>query len=69
MPARVFDDELSWLDHDGVIRETASAKLFDMGGSETWIPKSVIEDENDELVGVQRWWAEKNGHDSRWSRA
>ena len=52
-------EEIVWLDHDGVERETEKAKLFDLGDQKKWIPKSQIIDEGEDLVGVKRWWAEK----------
>lgn len=61
------DDSTVWLDHEGVRRETERAKLFVIDGDEVWVPKSVIIDENDELVGVQPWWAEKNDLQGQWS--
>ena len=53
--------EMIELPHDGVIRETGLAKLFDLGDCEAWIPKSIIDDEDDELVTVPEWWAIKEG--------
>jgi hypothetical protein len=57
------------LDHFGVLKETNDAKLFAMtddplafeGEPELWIPKSLIEDEDDSTVIVPEWWAVQAG--------
>lgn len=54
-------EDLVWLNHEGIIAETEKATLFDLGsGIEKWIPKSVIVDWGEDLVGIKQWWAEKN---------
>ena len=55
-------DSVAYLDVEEKVRETEKAVLFkttDHG--EVWIPKSMIEDEGDDLVGVKKWWAGKEG--------
>jgi hypothetical protein len=42
-----------WIDHDGVIRETDKAALYSI-------------DEGEEVVGIKKWWAEKNGIEGDW---
>jgi hypothetical protein len=61
-----FGDNFAWLEHDGVIRETDKAKCFLIENEEIWIPKSLIKDENEELVAVPQWFAKKNGLESDW---
>jgi hypothetical protein len=61
----VGDDHV-WLDHDGVIRETEKAKCFSIENEDVWIPISQIEDENDELVAVSKWFAEQRGLEGTW---
>jgi hypothetical protein len=60
------DDGLAWIDHDGVVAETEKAKLYSIGNEEIWLPKSQIEDENEELVAIPKWLAEKKGLGSDW---
>ena len=59
-------DDCVYIDHEGIIRETQKATLYNIHGEEVWVPKSVIEDENDEIVAVQKWWANNNGIRGDW---
>lgn len=60
------NDDNVYMDHEGMKRETDKAKLFNIHGESVWIPKSVIEDESEEIVAVKKWWAEKNGMKGDW---
>ena len=60
------DDDVVWIDHQGVARETDKAKLVDIHDEKTWVPKSVIVDENEEHIGVKGWWARQRGIDGDW---
>jgi hypothetical protein len=42
-------DDCVYLDHEGIKHQTDKAKLFIIHGENQWIPKSVIEDENEEI--------------------
>lgn len=68
MSRREIDDRGSsvWVDHDGVVAETAKAKCFAIQGEDIWVPKSLIEDEGDEVVAVPPWFAEKEGIEGDW---
>ncbi len=68
MPRRtvVDSDDLCYLEHEGIIRETPDAKLFAIHGEEVWLPKSQIKDEGDELVAIPLWLAQKRGLESDW---
>lgn len=59
-------DDCVWLDIEERLRETDKAVLFKIHGEDRWVPKSVIVDEGDEVVGVAKWWASKNNIDSDW---
>ena len=60
------DDSCVYIDHEGIRRTTDKAKLFVIHGEGFWIPKSVIDDENEEIVAIKRWWADKNGIKGDW---
>lgn len=60
-------DDLVWLDVERLVKATDKAKLYVFAdGEQRWVPNSVIEDENDELIGVQKWWARSKGLESAW---
>ena len=60
-------EDVTWLDHEGVVRQTDKAVLFKLpGGEERWVPKSLIVDQGEDLVGIQKWWCEKNGIKGDW---
>ena len=52
-----------------VMRTTANAVLvgFECDGVERWVPRSCIEDEEDDIhtevdeLSIHRWWLEKEG--------
>lgn len=60
------DDDNIYIDHEGMVRKTDKAVLYKIHGETVWIPKSVIDDYNDEVVAVKKWWASKNGLESDW---
>jgi len=60
------NDDCIYLDHEGKVRESEKAALFNIHGEEIWVPKSVIDDENEEIVAVKKWWADKNGLRGDW---
>lgn len=69
MSRQVFggDDDVVWLDHRGVVRQTEKAMLFALdSGEERWVPKSVVVDWGDDVVGVQKWWAEAHAIKGDW---
>jgi len=49
--------------YDDIVAETGMAILFKDDKEQFWIPKSVIEDhdEDDRIVYVAAWFAEKEG--------
>jgi len=49
------------LDHDGVLNETTLAKIFGFGDRAVWLAKSQIVYEDDTVVEVPRWLADKKG--------
>ena len=55
-----------WVNHDGLIQETKDASRFRIKGKRIWIPKSVIVDNDGNIVGLQPWWAKKNRIGSDW---
>ncbi len=58
--ARHADDDVVYIDIEGQTGESQKAKFFNIGtGTDLCVPKSVIEDEGEELLGVKRWWHEK----------
>jgi len=60
------NDDCVYIDHKGIEHQTEKAILFKRGESKLWVPKAVIEDEGDEVVAVQKWWADKNGIRGDW---
>lgn len=68
MTRQVYGDDSAtvWIDHGGLMHETAKAKLFKVHGDELWVPKSVIVDEGEEQLGLAQWWADKNGLEGDW---
>jgi len=68
MPRQVYGstDDLAYVDHDGLLRESEKAKLFSIDNEEIWIPKSQLVDEGDEVIAIPRWLAEEKGLKSDW---
>lgn len=60
------DDSCVYIDHEGIEHQTAKAMLIKIHGEKKWIPKSVIEDEGDEIIAVKKWWADKEGLRGDW---
>ena len=58
---KTSDDKNVVIDHDGQKHETDKAILFDVGGEEVWIAKSLIEYEDDTTLEIPRWLAEEKG--------
>jgi len=56
-------DEVTYLDYEQMVKATDLAKCFRLedDGEEHWIPKSLIQLDKDNIVGVPTWWAKKNG--------
>ena len=48
--------------------ETDDAVLYIVDGKKRWVPKSVIdeEDDNDKVAIIQDWWARDKGIKSDW---
>jgi predicted NUDIX family NTP pyrophosphohydrolase len=44
-----------------LMKETTLAGLYETDAGEVWIPKSQIVDGDDEMVEVERWFAEERG--------
>lgn len=52
--------EVSWIEHEGVEAETSLAIGFGIGEDEPlWVPRSVLEDFDEEHAGIQTWWLKK----------
>lgn len=51
------------ISYDEIVTETDMAILFKDDKEQFWIPKSVIDehDEDDKVVSVYEWFAEKEG--------
>ena len=56
-----MSDEIEWIEHNGILRDDDGERaiLFDIAGDETWLPRSLIEDYDDEIVGIPIWLAEE----------
>jgi len=65
MPSRDFSsDETTYLDFQKKLTETELANLYLLDdGDKLWIPKSVIQCEDEGTLGVHAWWARKQGID------
>ncbi len=50
------------LSYDEIKHETEQAYLIDFGDEEVWVPKSIVEDINDNIKGVDlpMWFIENN---------
>ena len=46
--------------HDGIQHETDSALLFLFDEENVWIPKSLVEEYDDDTVEVEDWFVEEN---------
>lgn len=57
------NEEVTYLDYEKKVRETDLATLFRLedSGTDQWVPKSLIECDDDGILGVPTWWAKKNG--------
>ena len=55
------DTEFEIIEHAGKVRETDKATLFAFEEGEQWVPKSLIEDEDEETVSIPYWLAKKMG--------
>lgn len=60
------NDDCIYIDHEGIEHQSNKATLFKIHGEKVWIPKSVIDDEGDEIVAVKKWWAQKEGIRGDW---
>ena len=60
------EDGTVYLDHTGVVHETEKAILYKTATGDLWVPKSVIEDDGEDIVGVKRWWASANKIKGDW---
>jgi len=56
-----YDNETVEIEIVNKVRETDQAVLFNIEGDEFWIPKSVIDDMDECMVVVQKWFAKKEG--------
>jgi len=56
-----YDDETVEIEIVNKVHETDHAVLFNIEGDEFWIPKSVIDDMDECMVVVQKWFAKKEG--------
>lgn len=56
----------AYIEHDGVVSSTDKAKCFQIENELVWVPRSQILDENDELVAIPKWLADKKGLESAW---
>ena len=57
------EEEPAVIAYDYEEGDTDKARLFIIDGRDVWIPKSVIdeEDEEENTVSVKEWWALKEG--------
>ena len=66
------NDDNAYINHDGVVHETQpgtkdeGAILFRINGDQVWIPKKLIDDYDEDVVVVKKWWADKEGIGSDW---
>jgi len=56
-----WDRESVQVPHDGIKHQTDKAVLFEIGGSDVWIPKSCIESVDADEVWVAEWFSDKEG--------
>lgn len=54
-------DDAVYFDHGGIKSRSAKAKCLIIKGQDIWIPNSVIEDINEEVVAIKKWFVDKNG--------
>ena len=55
----ILGTSTGWISHEGVLKSTHDAVLFDIGDEEVWVPKSQIVDQDDDTVGINLWWLRK----------
>lgn len=58
--------ELVGIEHEGQVHETLEAILFSCQGRQVWIPKSELEDYDDDCMVVLRWLADKRNLEPDW---
>lgn len=64
MRARNFsNEETTYLDYKVKVRETDQAALYRLedSGQDQWVPKSLVQVDDDKILGVPTWWARKAG--------
>jgi len=42
--------------YDKIIKETEEAKLIKFGDKKVWVPKSIIEEENEHTIEIEEWF-------------
>jgi len=69
-PYSFGDPELTHIEFEcEYLRETDAAYHLAIGGTEDWIPKSVIHEDSEVengIVYIARWWFEKEDKESAW---
>jgi hypothetical protein len=62
----VANRELVGVEHEGQAHETADAILFSCQDREVWIPKSELEDYDDQCMVIPRWLADARNLEPDW---
>lgn len=62
------DDGAVWCDLGSIQKETQAAYLLQLAEEEKprWVPKSCVIDIGEEVVGIAKWFAQKNGIQGDW---
>lgn len=50
-------DDLSYLEHQGVVADRPLARCYRIGGIKVWLQKRLIRDSNDKIVVIPTWLA------------
>lgn len=60
--------DLVGIEHEGVVRDdpNADAVLFDCQDSNVWIPRSLLQDYDGEIMVIPRWLADKRRLEPDW---
>ena len=55
-----------YINHNGIVYDTGKAVLFWIRGKKVWIPSANITTMDKKIVGIKKWYADKNNMKGDW---
>jgi hypothetical protein len=59
-------DEAAYIRHSGLVGETNTEKIFNIGGAKVWLPAQYITTYDREYVAIPRWLAKAKKLSTEW---